>query len=282
MTQRTFVNLNGKIIAENEPLFTSQNRAFRYGDGLFESFRAFGQEIPFFKAHFNRLLSGMKLLQMDMPITFTETFIFNEIQHLLRVNKFFKSAVIRFSVFRNDGGKFLPKTNTVSYLIETTSSNESAYVLNNKGLTIGVFSDFPKVATPFSWFKSANAQIYIAAALSAHSAGMDDVLLVNEKNEIMEATSSNVFFVRENYLFTPSLDSGIVQGIMRQKVIEVALKNNFIVYDEVAINEQEIGTFDEIFLTNSVKGIQWISAYKSHRFFKKTAKFLIEKINDEI
>lgn len=282
MAQRTFINLNGKIIDENKPLFTCRNRAFRYGDGVFESFRAFGQEIPFFKAHFSRLLSGMKSLQMDIPATFTEVFILNEIQHLLRVNKFFRSAAIRFSVFRNDGGKFLPETNTVSYLIETTPLNESAYVLNDKGLSIGVFSDFPKVATPFSWFKSANAQIYIAAALSAHSAGWDDALLINEKNEIMEATSSNVFFVRENYLFTPSLDFGIVKGVMRQKVIEVALKNNFVVYDEVAIGEQEIGSFDEVFLTNSVKGIQWVSAYKTHRYFKKTAKLLMEKINNEI
>jgi len=282
MTQRTFVNFNGKIIDENEPLFTSKNRAFRYGDGLFESFRAFGQKIPFFKAHFNRLLSGMKLLQMEIPLTFTEVFIQNEIQHLLRVNKFFKSTAIRFSVFRNDGGKFLPKTNTVSYLIESTPLNESGYVLNNKGLTIGIISDFSKVTTPFSWFKSANAQLYVAAALSAQSAGWDDALLKNAKNEIMEATSSNVFFVRENYLFTPSIDTGIVKGIMRQKVIEVALKNNFVVYDEAAINEREIGTFDELFLTNSVKGIQWVSAYKSYRFFKKTAKLLIEKINREI
>lgn len=279
MAQRTFINLNGKIIDENEPLFTAKNRSFRYGDGLFESFRAFGQETPFFKSHFDRLLSGMKQLGLEVPVTFSQKFLLNEIQHLLRVNKFFKSAVIRFTVFRNDGGKYFPETNTVSYLIETISLNESGYMLNNKGLTIGIFSDFPKVATPFSSFKSANAQIYIAAALKAQEAGWDDAILINPKSEILEVTSSNIFFVRDNFLFTPPLDSGIVKGIMRQKVIEVALENNFVVYDEAIIRENEIGSFDEIFLTNSVKGIQWVSAYKNFRFFKKVAILLTKEIN---
>ncbi len=279
MAQRTFLNFNGKIVDTSQPLFTAENRSFRYGDSVFESFRAFGQEIPLFEAHLNRLLEGMKILKMDIPATFTQEFLLKEICHLLRVNKFFKSSAIRFTVFRNDGGKFLPATNTVSYLIETTPLHEKSYVLNNKGLTIGVFSDFPKVATPFSTFKSANAQIYIAAALKSKKAGWDDALLMNAKNEVLEATSSNVFFVRDNFLFTPSLETGIVKGIMRQKVIETALQNNFVVYDEVAIREKEIGTFDEIFLTNSVRGIQWVSGYQNFRFFKKTASLLTEKIN---
>jgi len=279
MAQRTFLNLNGKVLDSSQPLFTAENRAFRYGDSVFESFRAFGQEIPFFSQHFDRLLEAMKLLGMIVPASFSETFIVKEIQHLLRVNKFFKSSVIRFTVFRNDGGKYFPKINTVSYLIEATPIIESTYVLNDKGLTIDVFRDFPKVATPFSGFKSGNAQIYIAAALKARQSGWDDTILLNPKNEIMEATSSNVFFVRDNFLFTPSLDTGIVGGIMRQKVIDIGLKNNFVVYDEVAIRESEIGSFDEIFLTNSVSGIRWVSAYKEHRFFKKTAMLLTEKLN---
>ncbi len=282
MAQRIFLNINGKIVDSSQPLFTAENRAFRYGDSVFESFRAFGQEIPFFTQHFDRLLEAMKLLGMTIPISFSETFIIKEIQHLLRVNKFFKSAVIRFTVFRNAGGKYFPKTNSVSYLIETTPLNENSYLLNNKGLTIGLFQDFPKVATPFSGFKSGNAQIYIAAALQAQQSGWDDALLLNPKNEIMEATSSNVFFVRDNFLFTPSLDTGIVSGIMRQKVIEIALDNNFVVYDEVAIRESEIGSFDEIFLTNSVSGIRWVSAYKDFRFFKKTATILSEKLNQSL
>jgi len=219
---------------------------------------------------------------MAIPIVFTKTFVLKEIQHLLRVNKFFKSAIIRFSVFRNDGGKYFPETNTVSYLIESTSLDESNYILNDKGLSIGVFHDFPKVATPFSWFKSGNAQIYIAASLKAFQLGLDDILLLNPKNEIMEAASSNVFFVRDNFLFTPSLDTGIVGGIMRQKIIDIGLKNNFVVYDEAVIRESEIGSFDEIFLTNSVRGIQWVSAYKKNRFFKKTATLLMEKLNQTI
>ncbi len=282
MAQRIFLNLNGKIIDASQPLFTVKNRSFRYGDSIFESFRAFGQEIPFFKSHFDRLLSAMNQLGMNVPVIFSEEFLLKEIRHLLRVNKFFKSAVIRFTVFRNDGGKYFPETNAVSYLIETMPLSENSYVLNNRGLSIGVFSDFPKAATPFSSFKSANAQIYIAAALCAQESGWDDALLLNAKNEIMEATSSNVFFVRDNFLFTPSSDSGIIRGIMRQKVIEVALQNKFVVYDEVAIRENEIGSFDEIFLTNSVKGIQWVSGYKDFRFFKKTATLLTEKLNQSL
>ena len=282
MRQRVFLNLNGKIEDVNKPLLTVANRSFRYGDGLFESFRAFGQKIPFFKQHFNRLLSGMSVLRMHVPDFFSETFVKKEILHLLRINKFYGSAAVRITIFRNDGGKYLPETNAISYLIETIPLKDTAYTLNKNGLQIGVFHDFPKPTIPHTAFKTVNAQIYIAAALYAQTAKWDDAILLNSKGKILEATSSNIFFVRNNYLFTPGLKMGIVKGIMRQKVIEIAIENNFIVHDNISLEEKDIGSFDEIFFTNSIKGIQWVSKYKNFRFFKKKAALLTEKLNQTL
>lgn len=282
MAQRHFLNVNGKIIDSGEPFILANNRAFRYGDSLFESFRAFGQDIPLFSHHLKRLLHGMKLLKMFIPITFSEEYMLKEIQHLLRVNKFFNSAVIRFMVFRNSGGKYCPETNTVSYLIETFPLKEKQYQLNEKGFSIGVFSKYHKTNTPFSGFKTGNAQLFIAASIYAKEKGWDDALIVNNKNEIIEATSSNVFFVQGKYLYTASDESEIVPGIMRQQVIEAALKAGYIVYDEVAVKEKNMKNFDEIFLTNSVRGIQWVAAFKNTRYFKSTSQQLIQKINERL
>jgi len=159
---------------------------------------------------------------------------------------------------------------------------DTAYTLNKNGLQIGVFHDFPKPTIPHTAFKTVNAQIYIAAALYAQTAKWDDAILLNSKGKILEATSSNIFFVRNNYLFTPGLKMGIVKGIMRQKVIEIAIENNFIVHDNISLEEKDIGSFDEIFFTNSIKGIQWVSKYKNFRFFKKKAALLTEKLNQTL
>jgi branched-chain amino acid aminotransferase len=108
---------------------------------------------------------------------------------------------------------------------------------------------------------------------------LDECIILNTKGNIIEGISSNIFTVKENLIITPSIREGCLPGIMRQKVIELARKQGYVVQDEAIVQIQDIMAADEIFYTNAVKGIQWVVGFKQRRYFNKVSKSLIYELN---
>ena len=130
-------------------------------------------------------------------------------------------------------------------------------------------------------FKNIDAQIYIQAAIYAQEKNIGDVLILNSDDNIIEATSSNVFLVSGGELYTPKLSSGPVGGVMRATVINIAISLGIKVF-ECNLTPQELLKADEVFLTNAVEGIKWVSSYRTKRYFNKTATKLLDALNARI
>src|SRR5689334_13063550 len=135
-----FVNYNGEIVDSSQPIFTHANRAFRYGDALFESIRLMNGEILYFEKHLERLAAGMKYLGMIPHQDFSFQNLYLLIRHLDQVNQLKGNGRIRFEVFRADGGLYAPDANSVNYLIEGDELEHKEYVLNENGLRLDYFS----------------------------------------------------------------------------------------------------------------------------------------------
>ncbi|MGQ1908517.1 aminotransferase class IV [Marinifilum sp. RC60d5] len=273
-----YISLNGELFLKDEAIFGASNRAFRYGDSLFETIHANGTEIQFLKDHLNRLSKGIKTLGMIIPNNFNEK-IRKDITYLINKNKAFSGTRIRLSVFRNDGGLYTPANNNISYLIETSPLKSDKYQLNKKGLKIGIYTDIKKSSSLLSQFKTGNSLLFIMAANHKLKMNLDDCLLINERGNIVESTSSNVFIVKNNVLMTPGIDCGAVAGIMREQLIKAALNLNLTIYEDCDLSIKDIYEADEIFLSNAITGIKWVVAFEDRRFFNKTAKILIEELN---
>ena len=104
-------------------------------------------------------------------------------------------------------------------------------------------------------------------------------IILNNQNNIVEALSSNLFFVKDKYIYTPPLSSGCLNGIMRSKIIEIAKSLNYNLIDNLPLNINNLINADEIFLTNAISGIKWVLAFKQKRYYNKTSKILINKLN---
>ena len=130
-----------------------------------------------------------------------------------------------------------------------------------------------------SGFKSGNSMIFVLAGLYAKEKGVNNCLILNNKNTIAEAIGANVFVVKGNVILTPSLQEGCVDGIMRRVVIETARQNGIKIYDNCSIELKDLERADEIFLTNAINGIQWVSAFNKNRYFNKMSKSLLSLIN---
>ena len=272
------LSYNGEFYSEETALFSADNRAFRYGDSLFETIHCNGTQIQFFNEHMERLQLGMIQLHMEIPDNFPET-IEKNIKSLITKNKSFLGTRIRLSVFRNSGGLYTPKTNSISYLIESSKLEEPKYFLNKKGLKIGLFDTYKKTSHSLSGFKTGNSLPFILAGLHKSEMKWDDCLLMNERHNLVESVSSNLFVVKDGILFTPSLESGAVNGIMREEIIQIALDLGITVYDDCIMKPEQLMVADEIFLTNAIVGIRWVVAYGERRYFNRSAKVLIEELN---
>jgi branched-subunit amino acid aminotransferase/4-amino-4-deoxychorismate lyase len=275
----TFCIFNGHLISIYEPSISFNNRAFRYGDALFESIRVANGHILFLKEHISRLKLGMTVMRMNVPVDFnTENFAVL-VKALLQKNNLTQDARVRLTVLRNDGGYYSPETNDISFLIETEPVLDIGFVLNQKGLWVDMYTDIRKPINKLSNLKSANALLYVMAGLAKQSMKLDECFIINENNAICESISSNVFVVKNGTLYTAPLSEGCVAGIMRQQIMHLATKNKILTF-ETPITMNTLMNGDEVFLTNCIRGVQWVGQFKQKFYVNKTAQFFTDQLNE--
>jgi branched-chain amino acid aminotransferase len=267
---------NGHLISVYEPSIAFNNRAFRYGDALFETIRFCNNKIMFLKDHLNRLKIGMTVLRMNLPAEFNSDNLHELIFQLLKHNTHAPNARIRLTVFRNEGGYYTPTTNDISFLIESEEM-QGVYKLNQKGLWVDVYGDIKKPINKLSNIKSANALLYVMAGISKQSMKLDDCFIMNETGTICESVSSNVFVCKNGTLFTPPLSEGGVAGIMRKQIMHLANENKILVF-ESPLSTYTLLNSDEVFLTNSVAGVTWVGQFRDKFYTNKMAVFFTEKL----
>ncbi len=272
-----FINFNGEIVPASTQLLTTANRAFRYGDGLFESMRLMKGRLKFADLHADRLQRGMKALKIDGYSQMDAWFLKEKVEELALRNKI-KHGRIRLTVYRDAEGLYTPSLNKMGYCMEMQSVDEPRYFLNSKGLIMDIFTDLPKATNYLSNIKTCNSLIYVMAGIFKEQNKLDEVFLLNQNGFLCEAGSSNVFVWYNNHLYTPALSEGCVEGIMRQVIINIAKENNIGV-TEAQINPDILYEADEVFLTNATRGIQCVMGYGVKRYFNRLSKMLMEELN---
>jgi branched-chain amino acid aminotransferase len=272
-----YINFNGEILPADSILLTIANRAFKYGDGLFESMRLMKGKLKFPELHAERLQKGMKALKMDGYSQADSWFLKEKVEELARRNKI-KHGRLRLTVFRDAEGLYAPTQNKIAYCLEIQPIEEPRYFLNERGLIMDVYTELPKPLNWLSNIKTCNSLIYVMAGIYKQQNKLDDVFLINQNRFLCEANSSNIFVWYQNHLYTPALSEGCVEGVMRRVVIQLALDNNIPV-TEAQINPEILNAADEVFLTNATKGIQWVMGYGVKRYFNRISKALMDELN---
>ncbi|TWJ02487.1 branched-chain amino acid aminotransferase [Mucilaginibacter frigoritolerans] len=272
-----FINFNGEIMPAGTKLVSINNRAFKYGDGLFESMRLMKGQLKFADLHADRLQRGMKALKIDGYSQMDSWFLREKCEDISRRNKI-KHGRLRLTVYRDAEGLYTPSGNKMAYALELQPLDEPRYFLNPKGLIVDIFPDLPKPTNYLSNIKTCNSLTYIMAGLFKTQNKLDDAFLLNQHGFLCEASSSNVFVWYQNHLYTPALSEGCVEGVMRQVIIDLAKKVNIPV-TEAQINPEILYEADEVFLTNATRGIQSVMGFGVRRYFNEVSKILIEELN---
>jgi len=270
---------NDKFYKNTEIPINHQNRAFRYGDGLFETIRIINGVPVFVKNHIQRIVEGLKILEIKAPEVLFNEGLESRLAELAKKNGVTKGGVARLTVWRDSNGKFMPENDSSSFLLEVEPYPENIFSLNKSGLSVSIYQDMKKQMNKLTKFKHLNSQMSVLAAVYARNNELDDCLLINDEGMIIESTNSNIFIVRNGTLYTPPLTDGCVGGTMRMHLINAALELNLGTY-ESSLNQQHLLMADEVLLTNAIRGVQWVNSYKHKRYFSKLAETLVDKINE--
>ena len=276
-----YVNINGRILESSKCALSVENRAFRYGDGVFETVRLINGKPVFMPDHFTRLTHGLSNLQMLIDPSFSLKNLTLQIKELSLKNNIAEGGRCRITCFRNPGGYYSPENLHFSYIIEAIPLEKNVYALNDEGIKLGIYDDVPVTLNKLSADKMLNRQIQVLAGIHASKNHFDDCLVLNQKGLIAEAISSNIFLLIDGVLYTPDIKSGCINGVMRKQVISKAKKMNVGVV-ETSITTKSLEKCAEVFLTNVVSGISWVGAFDKYRYFHDFSEKLVNEINNSL
>ena len=257
--------INGQLVSEEELQLSIHNRAFQYGDGFFETMLVNRRTVKLQDYHFLRIKDGLKMLDIAID-DLSNASLQNSIKQLCHENEFNAFAKAKLIIWRSQGGTYTPTKKRGEWLIMLSEMNKpSTTQKNNVGISQSIFN----IKSVHSELKSVNAISYVLAGQEMKKKGFDDIIITSTDGHISECLISNIFWVKGNQVFTPSLNTGCINGISRRYLI-----NKFpdfgsnIIESEAGV--EDLLQADHIFTTNAT-GVSHIRKLENKEFLPFSA-----------
>ncbi len=248
------VYISGKFYPKEEAKISVYDHGLLYGDGVFEGMRSYNGKVFRLEQHLDRLWKSAKAIWLQIPMTRED--MGKAVIETLQRNKL-ADGYVRLVVTRGAGTLGLDPNRTSNPQIIIIADHISLYPQEyyDKGLeivTVSTIRNHPAALSPR--IKSLNYLNNILAKIEGLQAGCVEALMMNHKGEISECTGDNIFLVRDGCIYTPRIDAGILEGITRQAVLDLAAEHA-IPAKETPLTKHDVYIADECFLTGSAAEI---------------------------
>ena len=262
-----FVSINNKFINKDDANISIFSEGFSYGFSLFETIKIENGKIIFFNEHIERLKNNTK--DLDMEFSQDIDSLKKHCYELINKNHI-KKGVLKITLTKD--------TNSNKLII----SNSEKYYENNvydKGFKIKLSKVKRNQFSILPYIKSNNYMENYIERKKALENGYDEILFLNIDNKVCEGAISNIFYIKNNIIYTPKVECGLLPGIVRKKIIDLA-KNIGCIIIEDEFTLDEVLSADEVFLTNSLFDIMPVNTI-DNRSFDINAFTLTKKIRNE-
>ncbi|MBI3837857.1 MAG: branched-chain-amino-acid transaminase [Planctomycetia bacterium] len=242
--------INGRLFDKDDAKISVYDHGLLYGDGVFEGLRSYGGKVFRLEAHLNRLWNSAKAILLEIPMSRAE--MARAVNETLEINGL-EDSYIRLIVTRGAGSLGLDPNRTANPQVIVITDHITVYPeqLYRQGLeiiTASTVRNHPAALNPR--IKSLNYLNNILAKIECMQAGCMEALMLNHKGEVAECTADNIFLVRGGVLLTPPTDAGVLEGITREAVMELARQAGREVR-EVPITKHDVYIAEECFLTGT-------------------------------
>lgn len=248
------IHINGHLFDKEDAKISVYDHGLLYGDGVFEGMRSYGGKVFRLEQHLDRLWNSAKAIRLEIPLDRDE--MAKAVLATLRANGI-EDGYIRLVVTRGVGTLGLDPNKCANPQIIIITDHIELYpqAFYDKGLeiiTVSTTRNHPTALSPR--VKSLNYLNNILGKIEGQQAGCVEALMLNHKGEVAECTGDNIFLVSRGELLTPPIDAGILEGITRAAVIELARGAGMVVR-ETALTKHDVYIADECFLTGSAAEI---------------------------
>ena len=275
------VNFNGNLVQPSESVLPFFNRGFSYGDAVFETVKAVGDKLIFWEDHYFRLMASMRLLRMEIPMTFTPEYFVDQCNNLIESQPASAAAWrLRLTCYRDSAGRYTPVENKVSYVISCEPLEQSIFSSKVPNYRVDLYKDHYVQLAMLSNLKTNNKILNVLASIFAKENDLDNCILVNDNKEVVEALQSNIFLLFGNEIHTPPLTSGCLDGIIRKQLIRMA-NDLDISCIETKVNPFDLQKADELWLTNSIQGIRAVTNYRRKEYQSKKYVQAVGLLNEK-
>jgi branched-chain amino acid aminotransferase len=258
-----WIYLNDRFVPKEEAVVSVFDHGFLYGDGVYETLRAYGGRVLQLAEHVRRLERSASYIHLHLPLSPDR--IADLIRKSLRQNGL-EDAYIRITVSRGAGeiglDPALCKTPTLVILAKPFEPYPASFYNDGVSITIVRTRRNLSEAIP-PQVKSLNFLNNILAKIEASAAGAHEGVMLNHRDELTEGATSNLFLVCKGQLLTPSIDCGILDGITRRLVLQFA-DDLGIPVQETRLRAQDLYDSDECFLTNTTQEIMPVKQADGH------------------
>ena len=276
------VYLNDKVVPSSEAKISVFDHGFLYGDGIYETMRAYDSLVFMVDEHIRRLFRSASLISLDIGKSADEAKL--AIFETLQASKL-KDAYIRLTVSRGAGpiglDPALCKSPTFVIMAHEFRDYPKAYYEEGLRLIISsVRRNLKEALNP--QIKSLNFLNNILAKIEAIRADVEESIMLNAEGHLAEGTISNIFFVKDDTLCTPSVECGILDGITRDIVLDLAAKNNIAV-SEGMFRPEDLFAASEVFITNTTMEVMPVRSVDGIHFKAgDIARLLLKKYREEV
>ena len=272
-------NYNG--IFKDQSLNDFNNRGFLYGDSIFETIKIINNKIIFWEEHYLRLISSMRILRMEIPNNYTPEFFEEEIiKTNQKIDSLF-SGRVRLTVYRGGAGLYLPQTNYPFFVINSKKINQKLFIINQVPYKVDLFKDYQVQSNLISNLKTNNRVVNVIGSIYAKENELENCILLNNNKLVAEFLNGNIFIVNDNVIKTPTISTGCLNGVMRNKIIELIKKVPDYEIFEKDFSPYELISSDEIWVTNSISGIIPITEYRRKFFSNKVGNIIVNYFNKQ-
>ena len=271
------VNINGQIYANDDAFISIFNTSLISGDLIFENIIVNRNKVFFYEDHYFNLLSSMRILKIKIPMSFTPEFLEKQLLSLYAKSGFVDDNILmRILICNNVASKVNP--NSVKYYIyDTQKINYSS--INFEKYTLDVFKDYFKNTGLLSNLTTNNQLIQRIGLRYCQENDFNDCVILNNSKTISESLNGNIFMVMNDKVFTPPLNDGSNNNVIRTKIIEL-INNDIEGFDviEQSLSVFDIQKSDELFISNINFGIQPVRKFRKKVFTDEITSLIMNKL----
>ncbi len=240
-----------------------------------EEVRTRGTRMAFFREHYDCLRSRLSILHLKLAEGLTWEALHRQAENLINKNRYFGGNVLRITVIHDTG------TGINHCLMECREMGDPVYVLNRKGLVLGLYDDLNIPVDRLTGKIGRSSLVDFFARRYMAARNLDDCFLFNQQGHITSSLFSSIFLRIRKKIHTPPARDGSPLSVIKEQVIRILGENGDLVDEKTSLRAMDIERADEILLVNTLHGIRWAVAVDRFRYYNRTGPELIAQLNDK-